>query len=172
MIPSTYLPWWLGFAVLFLEETIHSSGHLSLLQLHHLFLFLSSSSLTEVNTGAHQTHLNYLQNHHSTKERRPPSLAPTPNPTPHPQLTTQLQQCLTLSIWSQLMQRFVDSQSLKPGEDIKHTKTADKYSIKHTTLARRHQGVSISCTTRGANQRALRPHQKQEFLRYKEHLAS
>jgi hypothetical protein len=44
MIPSTYLPWWSGFSVLFLEKIIHSSGHLSLLQLHHtlpsLILFI------------------------------------------------------------------------------------------------------------------------------------
>ena len=57
-------------------------------------------------------------------------------------------------------------ESLKPGEKLVYTKIADKYGVDRRTLARRHQGASISRNAQAQNQQALHPQQEQELLRY------
>jgi hypothetical protein len=53
---------------------------------------------------------------------------------------------------------------------LAEAKIAAKYSVDRRTLARRHQGASISCAAKAENQQALHPQQEQELLRYIERL--
>jgi hypothetical protein len=56
-------------------------------------------------------------------------------------------------------------ESLMPGEYLLYTKIAEKYGVDRRTLARRHQGASISRNAQAQNQQALHPQQEQELLR-------
>jgi hypothetical protein len=57
-------------------------------------------------------------------------------------------------------------ESLKPGEKLVYTDIAAKYGVDRRTLARRHQCVTASCSTKAADQRALQPQQELELLKY------
>lgn len=57
-------------------------------------------------------------------------------------------------------------ESLQPGEQCSYSKIAAKYHCNRTTLARRHQGVSISRDIEAQNCQALHPQLEQELLRY------
>jgi hypothetical protein len=54
--------------------------------------------------------------------------------------------------------------SLKPGEKLVYTDIAAKYGVDRRTLARRHQCVTASCSTKAADQQALQPQQELELL--------
>ena len=56
--------------------------------------------------------------------------------------------------------------SLKPGEKPQYNKTAAKYGVERSTLARRHQGLSTSRSIRDSGQRALHPQQEKELVSY------
>jgi hypothetical protein len=56
--------------------------------------------------------------------------------------------------------------SLEPGEKFSYRQIASKYGCNRTTLARRHEGVTVSCSDKAQNQRALHPQQEQELLQY------
>jgi hypothetical protein len=60
--------------------------------------------------------------------------------------------------------------ALKPGEKLVYTHIAAEYGVDRTTLARRHQGVASSRSTKAQNQQALHPQQELELLRYIERL--
>jgi transposase-like protein len=49
-------------------------------------------------------------------------------------------------------------ESLKPGEKLNYTQIAKQYGVERSTLARRHQGTSVSRATRFGNERALHPY--------------
>jgi hypothetical protein len=55
---------------------------------------------------------------------------------------------------------------LGPGEDINYTNIARTYGVVQSTLTRRHQCVTASCSTKAAGQRALHPQQELELLKY------
>jgi hypothetical protein len=55
---------------------------------------------------------------------------------------------------------------LGPGEDINYTNIAKTYGVVRSTLTRRHQCVTASCSTKAADQRALHPQQELELLKY------
>jgi hypothetical protein len=57
-------------------------------------------------------------------------------------------------------------ESLKPGEKLVYTDIAAKYGVDRRTLARRHQCVTASSSTKAADQRALQPQQELELLQY------
>ena len=57
-------------------------------------------------------------------------------------------------------------ESLKPGEKLVYIKIVEKYGVDRRTLARSHQGASISRNAQAQNQQALHPQQEQELLRY------
>jgi hypothetical protein len=55
---------------------------------------------------------------------------------------------------------------LGPGEDINYTNIARTYGVVRSTLTRRHQCVTASCSTKAAGQQALHPQQELELLKY------
>ncbi|KAH5177126.1 hypothetical protein HBI67_211460 [Parastagonospora nodorum] len=55
---------------------------------------------------------------------------------------------------------------LEPGEKIVYTQIAARYGVDRRTLARRHQGATISRDAQAQNQQALHPQQEKELLRY------
>jgi hypothetical protein len=57
-------------------------------------------------------------------------------------------------------------ESLEPGEKLVYSQIAEEHGIDRRTLARRHQGTSISCNAQAQNQQAFHPHQEQELLLY------
>jgi hypothetical protein len=57
-------------------------------------------------------------------------------------------------------------ESLKPGEKLVYTQIAAKYGVDRRTLARRHQGATISREAQAQNLQALAPQQEQELLQY------
>jgi hypothetical protein len=61
-------------------------------------------------------------------------------------------------------------ESLEPGEKLVYTQIAAKYGVDRRTLARRHQGATISRDAQAENQQALHPQQEKELLRYIERL--
>jgi hypothetical protein len=61
-------------------------------------------------------------------------------------------------------------ESLEPGEKLIYTQIAAKYGVDRRTLARRHQGATISRDAQAQNQQALHPQQEKELLRYIERL--
>jgi hypothetical protein len=61
-------------------------------------------------------------------------------------------------------------ESLEPGEKLIYTQIAAKYGVDRRTLARRHQGATISRDAQAQNQRALHLQQEKELLRYIERL--
>jgi hypothetical protein len=61
-------------------------------------------------------------------------------------------------------------ESLEPGEKLVYTQIAAKYGVDRRTLARRHQGATISRDAQAQNQQALHPQQEKELLRYIERL--
>jgi hypothetical protein len=61
-------------------------------------------------------------------------------------------------------------ESLELGEKLVYTHIAAKYGVDRRTLARRHQCVVSSRSTKTQNQQALKPQQELEFLRYIERL--
>jgi AraC-like DNA-binding protein len=62
--------------------------------------------------------------------------------------------------------------SLEPGEKFSYQQIASKYGCNRTTLARRHQGVTVSCSDKAQNQQALHSQQEQELLQYIEQLTA
>jgi hypothetical protein len=56
--------------------------------------------------------------------------------------------------------------SLGPGEEIDYTHIAKTYSVVWSTLTRRHQCVTASCSTKAVDQQALHPQQELELLTY------
>ena len=58
-------------------------------------------------------------------------------------------------------------ESHEPGDDFSYTKVAAHFSVKRSTLARRHQGVH---NQRGVSQRSLHPEREAELVRYIETL--
>jgi hypothetical protein len=55
---------------------------------------------------------------------------------------------------------------LEPREQFSYKQMSRDHGCSRAALVQRHQGVSISYATCGANQRALHPHQEQELLHY------
>jgi transposase-like protein len=52
-------------------------------------------------------------------------------------------------------------ESLEPGQKFSYRKIAQQYGCCRTTLARRHQSLTISPNTKTENQQALHPYQEQ-----------
>ncbi|KAF7572451.1 hypothetical protein PtrM4_099510 [Pyrenophora tritici-repentis] len=61
-------------------------------------------------------------------------------------------------------------ESLKPRKKLVYTQIAAKYSVDRRTLARRHQGATISRDAQAQNLQALHPQQEKELVRYIERL--
>jgi DNA invertase Pin-like site-specific DNA recombinase len=55
-------------------------------------------------------------------------------------------------------------ESLEPGEQFSYRQIARNYGCSRATLARRHQGVTSSRSTKAVNQQALHPQQEVELL--------
>jgi hypothetical protein len=61
-------------------------------------------------------------------------------------------------------------EALEPGEKLVYTHIAAEYGVDRRTLARRHQGATVSRDTQAQNLQALHPQQEQELVRYIERL--
>jgi hypothetical protein len=61
-------------------------------------------------------------------------------------------------------------EALEPGEKLVYTHIAAEYGVDRRTLARRHQGATVSRDTQAQNLQALHPQQEQELVRYIEGL--
>lgn len=56
--------------------------------------------------------------------------------------------------------------SLKPGEKLVYRRIAAQYGCDPSTLARRHQGIQGTSTSKNINQQRLTPQQEEELVTY------